>query len=124
MNLVLWLISGLLAAIFGAVGILTVVMSKDTLVRSGITWVEHFGAGTVKIVGALELAAALALLLPAAYGSATWLTPLAATGLVVLMGFAVMHHLRHHERQQAAATALLLVLAAIVAVGRFGPYPL
>jgi hypothetical protein len=124
MNLVLWLIAGLLAAVFGATGILTLLMSKETLVRSGITWVEHFGTATVKVIGALELLAALALLLPAALGTATWLTPVAALGLVVLMGGAVLHNLRHHELRLAAGNGLLLVLAAILAWGRFGPYPL
>src|SRR5262245_53439916 len=123
MNLVLWAIAGLLAAIFGAVGILTLVFRKDVLVRSGITWVEDFGTPMVKVIGALELLAALALVLPGARGAATWLTPVAALGLVLLMAFAVRYHLRHHELRLAAGTGLLLVLAAILAWGRFVPYP-
>ena len=124
MNLVLWVVAGLLAAVFGAVGILTLTQSRDNLVRSGISWVEGFSTGTVKTIGALELLAALALLLPAAFGRATFLTPLAAVGLALLMAGAVATHIRRHEYGLAVGTGLLLLLAAFVAWGRFGPYPL
>jgi uncharacterized membrane protein len=124
MNLVLWLVAGLLTAVFGATGILKLTQSRDHLARSGITWVEDFSTPAIRTIGALELLAALALVLPAAFGTATWLTPLAAVGLTLLMAGAVIVHLRRHEPGLAVGTGLLLLLAALVAWGRLGPYPL
>ena len=124
MNLVLWLVAGLLTAVFGTTGILKLTQSKDHLVRSGITWVEDFSTPAVRGIGALELLAALALVLPSAFGTATRLTPVAALGLVVLMAGAVTIHVRRHEISLAVGTGLLLLLAAFLAWGRLGPYPL
>jgi hypothetical protein len=124
MNLVLWLVAGLLTAVFGTTGILKLTQSKDHLVRSGITWVEDFSTPVVRGIGALELLAALALVLPTAFGAAIWLTPLAAVGLTVLMAGAVTIHVRRHEFSLAVGTGLLMLLAAFLAWGRLGPYPL
>jgi uncharacterized membrane protein YphA (DoxX/SURF4 family) len=55
---------------------------------------------------------------------ATFLTPLAAVGLVLLMAGAVFTHLRRREQQMVWVNGVLLILAAVVAVGRFGPYQL
>jgi hypothetical protein len=78
----------------------------------------------VKLIGTAELAAALGLILPAAARVAPVLTPLAATGLVVLMVLAAITHARRREPGGIAVNAVLLVLAAVVAWGRFGPYAL
>ncbi|WP_306457962.1 DoxX family protein [Streptomyces sp. SA15] len=50
------------------------------------------------------------------------LTPLAATGLVVVMVLAAITHARRKEPGAIAFNAVLLILAALVAWGRFGPY--
>ncbi len=55
-------------------------------------------------------------------GIAAFLAPLAAAGAVLLIVGAAATHLRRHERQILAVNAVLLLLAAMVAVGRFGPY--
>jgi DoxX-like family len=47
--------------------------------------VEDFSGGTVKVIGTLEVLAAVGLILPAALDIAPVLLPLAAVGLVVLM---------------------------------------
>jgi uncharacterized membrane protein YphA (DoxX/SURF4 family) len=75
------------------------------------------------VVGTLEVLAAIGLVVPPLVHVATFLTPLAAVGLVVLMGGAVVTHVRRSEAQLSAVNGLLLILAAVVAVGRIGPYP-
>ena len=50
------------------------------------------------------------------------LTPLAATGLAIVMILAAITHVRRREPSGIAVNAVLLVLAAFVAWGRFGPY--
>jgi uncharacterized membrane protein YphA (DoxX/SURF4 family) len=85
-------------------------------------WTEDFSAGTVKAIGALEILAALGLVLPAALGIAPVLTPLAALGLVLIMVGAAITHVRRKESQMIVANAILAILAVIVVWGRFGPY--
>ncbi|MEU4161767.1 DoxX family protein [Actinoplanes sp. NPDC026670] len=122
MNIVLWVIAGLLAAAFLGAGGMKLSQSKEKLAASGMAWTEDFSAGAVKAIGAAELLGAIGLILPALLDIAPVLVPLAATGLALTMIGAVVVHLRRGETQAIAPSAVLFVLSAIVAWGRFGPY--
>lgn len=121
MNVVLWILQGLLAALFLASGVMKLVRRKEQL-QAQLGWVEDFSPGMIKLIGTVELLAALGLILPAVTGIATVLTPLAAVGLVVVMVGAGITHGRRREFSYVTANAVLLVLAAVIAWGRFGPY--
>jgi uncharacterized membrane protein YphA (DoxX/SURF4 family) len=121
MNVFLWVLQILLAAVFAMAGSTKLLQPYDKLrANPQMAWVGDFSPGTVKAIGSLELLAALGLILPAATGVAAWLTPTAGTGLAVLMTLAATH-LRRHERQVLPVNAVLLVLAAVVAGGRTRP---
>jgi uncharacterized membrane protein YphA (DoxX/SURF4 family) len=120
MNMVLWIIAGLLAAAFAASGAMKLAPSKGEPAASGMT--EDFSPGVIKMIGALEVLAAVGLILPAALDIAPAFVPLAATGLVLLMIGAMVTHTRHKEYQIIGVNVILLLLAAAVAWGRFGPY--
>ncbi|MFG1706532.1 DoxX family protein [Nonomuraea sp. M3C6] len=122
MNLALWIIAGLLALLFLGAGLMKLSQPKAKLAASGMAWTEDFSAGAVKGIGGLELLAAIGLILPAALNIAPVLTPLAATGLVLVMIGAAITHARRKESQPIIANVVLLALAAVVAWGRFGPY--
>ena len=83
---------------------------------------EDFSAGAIKAIGALELLAAVGLIVPAALDIAPILVPLAAVGLVLLMVGAIITHVRRHELQPVVVNVALLALAVVVAWGRFGPH--
>jgi hypothetical protein len=122
MNIALWIIAGLLAVAFLASGAQKLAQPRQKLVASGMGWAEDFTVGTVKGIGALEVLAAVGLIVPAAAGIAPVLVPVAAAGLVLLMAGAFIIHLRRHEAHGVAVTLALLALAAIVVWGRFGPH--
>ena len=122
MNIALWIIAGLLAAAFLASGAGKQIQPKEKLAAHGLEYVEDFSSGTIKAIGALEILAAVGLILPAALDIAPVLVPLAAVGLVLLMAGAIITHMRRHDETQAIVVNLtLLALAAFVAWGRFGP---
>ncbi|MBQ0901199.1 DoxX family protein [Micromonospora sp. U21] len=132
MNVVLWIIQILLAVVFAGAGAAKLTQPKDKL-RDLMRWVDPVPLSQVKALGAVELLAAIGLVLPPLTGIATVLTPLAALGLVIVMIGGILVHLRDMKKQdtedrrrteiQGAITcAVLLVLAAVVAWGRFGPY--
>jgi uncharacterized membrane protein len=122
MNVVLWMLQAVLALAFAMAGFMKLTQPKQKLIER-FPWVQDFSPATVKLIGTAELAAALGLVLPAASGVAPMLTPLATTGLVALMVLAAITHARRKEPGAIAFNATLLILAAIVAWGRFGPYP-
>jgi hypothetical protein len=121
MNVALWIIAGLLAVAFLAGGAVKLTQPKEKLAASGMGFVEDVSAGTVKAIGALEVLAAVGLILPAVLDIAHVLVPLAAVGLVLLMVGAIITHLRRHEAQAIVVNLALLALAVLVAWGRFGP---
>jgi hypothetical protein len=119
MNRALWIVAGLLAVVYLFSGAVKLIVPKEKLAAfPGGGWVDDFSAGTVKAIGALEVLAAVGLVLPAALGIAPVLVPLAAAGLVVLMGGAVLTRLRRREVKPMAADLVYLALAAFVAWGR------
>jgi hypothetical protein len=122
MNIFLWIIAGLLAAAFLASGLVKVVQPKEKLTAAGMGWAEDFGPGTIKLIGVLEILAAIGLVVPAVFGIAPVLVPLSALGLALLMLGAAVVHARRSEYPMVATNIALLVLAAVVAWGRFGPF--
>jgi uncharacterized membrane protein YphA (DoxX/SURF4 family) len=121
MNVVLWIIQCVLAAMFLLAGFLKATQPREKLLAS-LPWVEDFSTRTVRLIGIVEILAAVGLILPAATGVAVILTPLAASGLAVLMVAAIATHLRRHETGAAVFNLVILVGAVLVAWGRFGPY--
>jgi uncharacterized membrane protein YphA (DoxX/SURF4 family) len=121
MHVALWIVAGLLAIAFLASGAMKLVQPKEQLVASGMPALENFSAGAIKAIGALEVLAAVGLILPAALGIAPVLVPLAAVGLVLMMVGATITHLRRHEVQAIVVPLALLAMAALVAWGRLGP---
>jgi NADPH:quinone reductase-like Zn-dependent oxidoreductase/uncharacterized membrane protein YphA (DoxX/SURF4 family) len=121
-NTVLWVIAIVLAVVFLFSGLLKVIRPREKLAESGIGWTEDVRAGPIKLIGALEVLAAAGLILPAALDIAPVLTPLAATGLGIIMIGATVVHARRREYPLAAFTVVLLILSAVVAWGRFGSY--
>ena len=121
MNVVLWIIAGLLALAFLGAGLTKLTQPKAKLATT-MGWVEDFSPGVVKVIGALEVLAAIGLVLPAALDVVPVLVPLAAVGLVALMVGAAITHARRRETPMIAINLVLLVLALVVVWGRFGPY--
>jgi uncharacterized membrane protein len=121
-DVVLWIIAGVLAAAFLASGLMKVLQPRKKLAAAGMGWVEDFSDGAVKGIGVLEVLGAIGLVLPAALDIAPVLVPIAATGLALVMVGAMVTHARRHEPQVIVVNVVLFVLAALVAWGRFGPY--
>jgi uncharacterized membrane protein YphA (DoxX/SURF4 family) len=121
-NIVLWIVASVLAVGMLASGAMKVVRPKPALATSGQAWVEDFPDGAVKGIGALEVLAALGLILPALLDIAPILVPIAAAGVVLLMVGAIITHTRRKEYSAIAINVVLLVLALFIAIFRFGSY--
>ncbi|MFF0089104.1 DoxX family protein [Streptomyces canus] len=122
MDVALWITAGVLAAVC-LVGSFKVFVprEKPAAMGSSAQWVLEFSPGALKAIGAVELLAAVGLILPAALDVAPALVPLAATGLVLLFACAVTMRLRRGEKATIAGDLIYLALAAFVAWGRLGP---
>ena len=122
MNVVVWVVTGLLAALFLMAGAMKLAKSKAQLLENAsIGWVEDFSPAVLKLIGLAEVAGAAGLILPGAFDVATWLVPTAAIGLAVVMAGAVITHLRRREYPNMVVNLVLLALAVFVAIERTGP---
>jgi hypothetical protein len=123
MNLTLWIVAGLLAAVFLFAGSTKLFIPRKKLAEApGGGWVLDFSAGFVKALGALEILGAVGLILPALLDVAPVLVPLAALGLGVIMVGAAAVEFRRQEFKHVLVNLTYLALIAFVAWGRyFGP---
>jgi uncharacterized membrane protein YphA (DoxX/SURF4 family) len=124
MNLALWIIAGLMAAVFLVAGVNKLFIPQEKLAKApGGGWVNDFSPGFIKALGAVEILGAVGLILPAALDIAPILVPLAAVGLATIMTGAAIVTSRRQEPKHALLNLTYLALIAVVAIGRFGPEP-
>jgi hypothetical protein len=89
-----------------------------------MAWAEDFSDTSVHAIGALEVLAAVGLVVPGLLHIAPVLVPLAATGVAALQVGAAITNARYGEANRIPINMILIALAVFVAWGRFGPYPL
>jgi uncharacterized membrane protein YphA (DoxX/SURF4 family) len=121
MNIFLWIVAGQLALVFLVTGVMKLLRSKENLAQNGMGWTVDFSSPSVKTIGALEILAALGLILPALFDIVPVLVPLAALGLVLLMVGAAVTHARRREVRMIMVNSVVACLAAVVVWGRLGP---
>lgn len=121
MDIALWALQVILALAIGGAGVLKLSKTKDELAPR-MTYVESFTAGQVKAIGAIEVAAGLGIVVPAATGILPVLTPVAAVGIVAIMIGAMITHIVRKEPALIIPNIVLAAAAAFVAWGRFGDY--
>lgn len=126
LSTVAWVLQALLAVAFLFHGILFT-FGPEALVRpmreqggwppSVPTWFRVF-------IGVAELLAAVGLVLPGLFHVATFLTPLAALGLIVVLVGAAVYHARRGEMPMVPAVLVLALLSVVVLVVRWQVTPL
>jgi uncharacterized membrane protein YphA (DoxX/SURF4 family) len=124
MNIVLWILQGVLALKFlTAVYTHGIRPDPDKMQRGR----QRFGAAARPLLIAISLCAflgAVGLILPAALGVLPWLTPWAAALLAVMMLLGLGFHATCRETPRIIVGLVLLALAAFLAYGRWVLAPL
>jgi hypothetical protein len=115
MNTTLWILQVLVGLAMLAAGTMKAFGDKAKL-EAKMSWAKGFTLGHVRLIGSAEIFGAIGLLLPRLVGL-SFLTPLAAACLAVLMAGAVWTHVRLGDRQFAPAL-VLGALSALIAIGR------
>lgn len=122
MNIALWIIAGLMAAVFLFAGANKLLIPQEKLARApGGGWALDFSPGFIKALGALEILGAAGLILPALLDIVPVLVPLAAVGLALIMIGAAIVTFRRQEFKHVVLNLTYLAMIVFVAFGRFGP---
>jgi hypothetical protein len=119
LNRVLWVVQGLLAALFLFAGGMKLVLPLDALKGP----VEVPGL-FLRFIGVVEVLGAVGLILPALLRIRPRLTPLAAGGLVIIMVGAIAITLQGGGGALALMPLTVGVLAVFVAYGRWRLAPI
>lgn len=121
MNLALWILQVLLGLFF--IWHSTVLLRPSPALKArGMGWVLEMNSRLRVFAGSAEGLAGLALIFAPLVHPVAWLAPLAAAGLVLLMIGAIVFHFPRREYPNIGFNSVLGVLAAVIALGRFGPY--
>lgn len=118
----LWVVQGLLAAAFGMAGFMKLTAPIEQLAENGMSFVNDYSVGMVRFIGISELLGALGLIIPAAFRFKTFLTPLAAVGLAIIMVLATSYHIGANE--PIIGSVVFFVLTTFIAWGRFKLAPI
>jgi hypothetical protein len=110
----LWIVQFGLAGLYLFTGTMKWMMPMDQL-----TQMSHLPGPFMRGIATAELLGALGLILPGLVGVARWLTPLAATGLVIIMIGATSETIEHMSVGAAIVPFVAGLLALFVAVARW-----
>ena len=94
----------------------------EQLAENGMSFVTDYSAGMVRFIGISELLGALGLIISAAFRFKTFLTPLAAVGLAIIMVLATSYHIGANE--PIIGSVVFLVLITFIAWVRFKLAPI
>ena len=111
----MWIVQGVLAAMFLLAGGSKLVMTAEQMASPGPV---QFPVLFIRFIGVCEVLGAIGMILPGATGVRPGLTPLAAAGLVVIMIGATVVNIMNGMAPFAIPTAVLGLLAATVVVFR------
>ena len=114
-NMTLWVVQGLLAALFLFAGGMKLVLPVEALTGS-----MPLPGGFLRFIGVAEVLGAVGLILPWFLRIYPGLTPLAAAGLVIIMIGATVVTAMGGPLAPALVPFIVGVLAASVAYGRWG----
>lgn len=125
MNIVLWILTGLLAIAFGIGGATQLILTKERYrsLASSQHWVDDFGAAHVKVIGTIKIIGVIGLVVPPLIGILPFLSPLAACGLMLVMTGAATTRFRRSEWGLMAGDVTYLLAFAFLAWGRFSLVP-
>jgi uncharacterized membrane protein YphA (DoxX/SURF4 family) len=118
MNVALWVVQALMAAVFLMAGGMKATADLTTLAES-MAWVQTAPGWFVRFVGISEVLGAVGLILPAALRIAPKLTPLAAASLAFVMLSAIVMHVGiEGDVSSLPVNLVFLGLLSFVAWGR------
>jgi putative oxidoreductase len=117
---VLWVAQVLLALGMASAGVIKLASNDATLTE----FYPLFPSLFIRFIGVCEILGAIGVVVPAALRIRPELTPLAATGLAIIMAGAVISTIAQGAASMIASPLILFLLAVFVAYGRWKLAPI
>jgi putative oxidoreductase len=123
LNFTLWLVQGMMAAMFTFAGLVKAFQSLEQL-GAQLPWVNEVPFFLVRFIGIAEFLGGLGLLLPSLLRIKPILTPLAALGIFTIMVLAFIYHVVMGEYDALIINVIFGALALFIAWGRYSKVPI
>lgn len=120
MNILLWILQVLLAALFLWHGWLLLAPPAELLEIMN----ANLGQGFRLFLGAAEVLASAGLILPGVLRIMPWLIPVTSAGLMIVMSSATAYHFYRNENSSAITTAVIFLIVTFVAYRRWKVNPI
>ena len=120
LNIALWILQFLMAALFFWHGQFSVFPPADMMAMIN----ENIGEGLRVFIGVAEILAAIGLILPGLTRILPWLTALAAAGLMIVMSSATVFHVSRGETASGISAAVIFLLVSVIAYTRWKVAPI
>jgi hypothetical protein len=118
----LWILAWMLAAISLGTGLLKLTTTRERMVAAGLTWAGDLSQANLRLIGVVEVLAAIGLVLPPLLGVVPVLAPVCALVIGAVTVVETVVHVRRGELLPDALRSLaVVVLAVLLAAYRFGP---
>ena len=122
MHTLLWFLQVLFGIYFFAVGVMHFIVPPG--LPAAMSWMYDLSDGLHIFAGTAEILAGLGLILPGVFKIKTWLTPLAAAGMIIVMIGAAVYHVQRGEILNIGINVLNAAVMAFIAYGRWKLRPL
>lgn len=123
LNISLWAVQIILAAMLIMAGTMKSTQPIEKLAAM-LPWADQVPAWLVRFIGVSEFLAAVGILLPSILRIQPKLTPLAASGIVVIMILAIGFHVTRGEASMIGINIFIVAAALFIAWGRFLKAPI
>jgi len=107
-----WIVAGLLALLYLVAGANKTLRSQEKL-RPMMGWIDTMPMAFVRVIGIVEIFAAIGLIVPPLTGILPSLAFFAAVGLVLVQIAAIVLHVARGEYRQLGFNVVLLALAGV-----------
>ena len=124
MNIALWIIQIILGIKLVAVSYTHGLRQSQPTMQAAIRKQGRFSKPLLHIIAVCTFLGTIGLILPGVLGSSTWITPVAAAVLSIMLLISIFFHLKCRENPMIFVSVILSALAAFVAYGRWVLAPL
>ena len=114
MEILLWIVTGVLAAMFAGVGAVKIASPIAGLRK--MPWTSGFSNLAIRSIGVAEFLGAIGLVVPVATRNYEFLTPVAGFALAILMVGATVTHRRIGDARSTYVTTTSLLVALMILV--------
>jgi len=119
MNFALWILQIILGIKLITVSYTHGLRQSQPTMQGAIQKMGKFSQPFLVIIAVCTFIGTLGLILPGVLGSPTWITPVTAVILCIMLLFSIFFHIKYREKPKVFVSVVLFAFSAFVAYGRW-----